>query len=80
MAEIQGQVAVADVDEDGRLDLCAVDFKSNIACFDRDGEDLWDRQLSAWALHVQWPQRRSESPQPDKNNSSVLRPTFMQSA
>lgn len=32
---------------DGRLDICAVDFHSNIACFDRDGEDLWDRQLSA---------------------------------
>eukprot|EP00668_Euglena_longa_P003228 GGOE01003776.1.p1 GENE.GGOE01003776.1~~GGOE01003776.1.p1 ORF type:complete len:951 (+),score=255.61 GGOE01003776.1:33-2885(+) len=52
MAEIQGQVGVADVDEDGRLDLCAVDFKSNIACFDRDGEDLWDRQLSGVAAQA----------------------------
>lgn len=49
MAEIQGQVAVADVDEDGRPDLCAVDFRSNVACFDRDGGDVWDRQISAGA-------------------------------
>ena len=54
MAEIQGQVAVADVDGDGHLDMCAVDFKSNIACFTRDGEDLWDRQISGVAAQVLW--------------------------
>eukprot|EP01012_Entosiphon_sulcatum_P025518 TRINITY_DN3084_c0_g1_i1.p1 TRINITY_DN3084_c0_g1~~TRINITY_DN3084_c0_g1_i1.p1 ORF type:complete len:983 (-),score=210.38 TRINITY_DN3084_c0_g1_i1:28-2955(-) len=46
MAEIQGQVGVADVDGDGQVDLCAVDFRSNIACFDKDGNDIWDRQIS----------------------------------
>ena len=52
MAEIQGQVSVADINGDGHLDMCAVDFKSNIACFDKDGEDIWDRQISGVAAQV----------------------------
>lgn len=42
MGEIQAQVAVADVNGDGFLELFAVDTRGSIASFDRNGTLLWD--------------------------------------
>lgn len=48
MGQIQGQVIAEDVNSDGDLELCAVDFRSNLACFDYRGKVVWQRQLSGY--------------------------------
>eukprot|EP00741_Cyanophora_paradoxa_P017524 tig00020996_g16928.t1 len=45
MAEIQGQVTLADLNADGALELIAVDSRGNVAVFNGRGEELWDRRL-----------------------------------
>ena len=49
MGEIQGQAVCEDLDNDGILEICAVDMKSNLACFDRHGQSLWETRISGFA-------------------------------
>jgi outer membrane protein assembly factor BamB len=48
LGEIQGQVLTEDINGDGELELCAVDFNSNLVCFNYKGKELWDRRLSGF--------------------------------
>jgi len=45
MGEIQAQVAVADLHRNGGLTLVASDARGNVAAFDGDGKELWERHL-----------------------------------
>eukprot|EP00286_Rhodomonas_abbreviata_P023316 CAMPEP_0181304224 /NCGR_PEP_ID=MMETSP1101-20121128/9026_1 /TAXON_ID=46948 /ORGANISM="Rhodomonas abbreviata, Strain Caron Lab Isolate" /LENGTH=1213 /DNA_ID=CAMNT_0023409947 /DNA_START=10 /DNA_END=3651 /DNA_ORIENTATION=- len=49
MAEIQGQVAVADVNNNGQLELVAVDNRFNVACFNGKGKELWEARISGYS-------------------------------
>ncbi len=40
MSEVQGQVAVADVNGDGILEMLASDTKGNVMCFDKKGKEV----------------------------------------
>mmetsp|Transcript_10915 Transcript_10915/g.23292 ORF Transcript_10915/g.23292 Transcript_10915/m.23292 type:complete len:367 (+) Transcript_10915:3-1103(+) len=46
MNEIQAQVAAADVDADGSLELIAVDAAGSVAAWRHDGSRLWEVQIS----------------------------------
>lgn len=47
MGEIQGQVAAADLDGDGYVELIAADTRGSVAAFKRDGTELWERHLAS---------------------------------
>lgn len=49
MHEIQAQVAVADVNQDGRLEMIAMDGKGNVLCFDITGKELWSTLISGFS-------------------------------
>ncbi|KAL0491966.1 outer membrane protein assembly factor BamB [Acrasis kona] len=46
MGEIQAQVIAEDINNDGNVEICAVDYNSNLACFDEKGNAIWERRLS----------------------------------
>eukprot|EP01080_Neovahlkampfia_damariscottae_P010387 gene10387-2916_t len=48
IGEIQGQIITEDINGDGELELCAVDFNSNLVCFNYRGEEIWERRLSGY--------------------------------
>ena len=47
MGEIQGQVAVGDVNGDGYLEVVAVDARGTVAVFDWRANEVWERHLGA---------------------------------
>lgn len=47
MGEIQAQVAVADIFRDGKLTLIGSDARGNVAAFDAEGTELWERHLGS---------------------------------
>lgn len=49
MAEIQGQVAVGDVNDDGQLELVATDNRFNVAVFNWKGEEVWEKRISGFS-------------------------------
>lgn len=49
MAEIQGQVGIADINDDGQLELIAADNRHNIAAFSSKGKELWERHMSGFS-------------------------------
>lgn len=54
MAQIEAQVAVGDVDGDGRLELVAADSHGNLAVFTLEAEEVWEVHLGSPILQV-WP-------------------------
>jgi len=52
MGEIQGQIFADDINMDGEIELCAADFSSNLACFDKSGKELWAVGLMGSAAQV----------------------------
>lgn len=49
MAEIQGQIGVADVNNDGQLELIATDNRFNVAAFSSKGKELWEKRISGYS-------------------------------
>ncbi len=49
MAEIQGQVGVADLNNDGQLELVAVDNRFNVACFSSRGKEIWETRITGFS-------------------------------
>ncbi|XP_076442977.1 uncharacterized protein LOC143281614 [Babylonia areolata] len=43
---VHGQVTVTDVDNDGRLELIAIDVSGNVLCFRGDGSTVWTSEIS----------------------------------
>ena len=52
MAQIEAQVAVGDVDGDGRLELVAADSHGNLAVFTPEAEEVWEVHLGSPILQV----------------------------
>jgi len=49
MAEIQGQIAVGDVNDDGQLELVATDNRFNVAVFNWKGKEVWEKRISGFS-------------------------------
>lgn len=49
MGDVQGQVLVSDVDDDGHGEIVAADANGNIACFDFLAHEKWERHLGSLA-------------------------------
>eukprot|EP00891_Asterochloris_glomerata_P005963 jgi/Astpho2/5963/e_gw1.00080.8.1_t len=47
MGDIQGQVAVSDVNGDGALELVAADLRGNVVAFTIDGTEIWERHVAS---------------------------------
>eukprot|EP00898_Chlorokybus_atmophyticus_P003628 jgi/Chlat1/4266/Chrsp29S04370 len=47
MGEIQGQVAVADINDDGYLEIVACDILGNVAAFNWRGQEIWERHVGS---------------------------------
>ncbi|KAK9842442.1 hypothetical protein WJX81_000368 [Elliptochloris bilobata] len=47
MGDVQGQVAVADIDSDGQMELVAADSRGNIAAFTPNATELWERHVGS---------------------------------
>ncbi|KAK9842754.1 hypothetical protein WJX74_001858 [Apatococcus lobatus] len=52
MAQIEAQVAVGDVDGDGRLELVAADSHGNLAVFTPEAEEVWEVHLGSAILQA----------------------------
>ena len=52
MGAVQAQVAVADINSDGALELVAADARGNVAAFSADGSELWERHVSSLVAQV----------------------------
>eukprot|EP00850_Spirogloea_muscicola_P022864 SM000315S11901 [mRNA] locus=s315:111541:117447:- [translate_table: standard] len=47
LGEVQGQVVVSDINDDGKLELVAADTRGNIATFDIYGKEVWERHVGS---------------------------------
>lgn len=47
MGDIQGHVAVADIDQDGKLEIVATDTRGSIAAFRGDGTEVWELHIGS---------------------------------
>jgi outer membrane protein assembly factor BamB len=47
MGEVQGQVLVADLNADGKIEIFAADTLGNIALFNAKGRELWERHVQS---------------------------------
>lgn len=45
MGEIQGQIVIADVNDDGFPDIIACDTRGNVGVFNWKGKEIWERHL-----------------------------------
>lgn len=45
MGEVLAQVAVADINADGALELVAADVRGNVVALSADGTELWERHV-----------------------------------
>ena len=52
MGDIQGQVAVSDVNGDSALELVAADLRGNVAAFTIDGTEIWERHVASQVTQV----------------------------
>jgi outer membrane protein assembly factor BamB len=47
MGDIQGQIAVADINGDGLLEVVATDARGNVAAFTGSGREVWERHVGS---------------------------------
>ncbi|KAL5550133.1 hypothetical protein UlMin_000309 [Ulmus minor] len=47
MAEIQGAVVAADINDDGKIELVTVDTHGNVAAWTAQGEEIWEKHLKS---------------------------------
>ena len=52
MGDIQGQVAVGDINGDGQLELISADTRGNVAAFTAKAEELWERHVASAVSQV----------------------------
>ncbi len=52
MGAVQAQVAVADINGDGALEIVAADARGNVAAFSADGSELWERHVKSLVAQV----------------------------
>ncbi|KAF3449680.1 hypothetical protein FNV43_RR10411 [Rhamnella rubrinervis] len=47
MAEIQGSVVAADINDDGKIELVTTDTHGNVAAWTAQGEEIWEKHLKS---------------------------------
>lgn len=52
MDSIFAQVIVADVNNDGDLEIIACDTNSNVVCFNLNGEEIWEYRIYGYPNQV----------------------------
>lgn len=52
MAEIQGGVVAADINDDGKIELVTTDTHGNVAAWTVQGEEIWETHLKSLVPQV----------------------------
>lgn len=52
MAEIQGAVVAADINDDGKIELVTTDTHGNVAAWTAQGQEIWERNLKSLVPQV----------------------------
>lgn len=52
MAEIQGAVVAADINDDGKIELVTTDAHGNVAAWTAQGVEIWERHLKSLVPQV----------------------------
>jgi len=52
MAEIQGAVVAADINDDGKIELVTTDSHGNIAAWTTQGVEIWEAHLKSLVPQV----------------------------
>lgn len=54
MAEIQGAVIAADINDDGKIELVTTDSHGNIAAWTAQGKEIWEKHLKSLVPQVHY--------------------------
>lgn len=54
MAEIQGAVVAADINDDGKIELVTADTHGNVAAWTTKGEEIWEVHLKSLVPQVRF--------------------------
>lgn len=54
MAEIQGAVVAADINDDGKIELVTTDTHGNIAAWTSQGKEIWEQHLKSLVPQVRF--------------------------
>lgn len=54
MAEIQGAVVAADINDDGKIELVTADVHGNVAAWSTKGEEIWENHLKSLIPQVRF--------------------------
>lgn len=60
MAEIQGAVVAADINDDGKIELVTTDSHGNIAAWTAQGVEIWEAHLKSLVPQVKIYRRSSD--------------------
>lgn len=52
MAEIQGAVVAADINDDGKIELVTTDTHGNVAAWTSQGKEIWERHVKSLVSQV----------------------------
>lgn len=52
MAEIQGSVVAADINDDGKIELLTTDAHGNVVAWTAQGEEIWEKHLKSLVPQV----------------------------
>lgn len=52
MAEIQGAVVAADINDDGKIELVTTDTHGNVAAWTAEGKEIWEQHLKSLVTQV----------------------------
>lgn len=52
MAEIQGAVVAADINDDGKIELVTTDTHGNVAAWTTQGDEIWEIHLKSLVPQV----------------------------
>lgn len=47
MAEIQGAVVAADINDDGKIELVTTDVHGNVAAWTSEGKEIWEQHVKS---------------------------------
>lgn len=52
MAEIQGAVVAADINDDGKIELVTADVHGNVAAWTAQGKEIWETHVKSLVPQV----------------------------
>ena len=54
MAEIQGAVIAADINDDGKIEIVTTDTHGNVAAWTTQGKEIWEQHLKSLVPQVRF--------------------------